>query len=245
MELKHILPFMVLLLCACQREQWDDCITSTGPDSEEVRTPGVFTTVDLDDRIDLVLEEVESGTVTVEAGENLIDQVSTNLRDGVLEIRNENKCNWVRSFKPRITVKVPLADVAKLVLRGTGNVRCTDTIVRDVFLLDQWGAQGTTELTLDVGRVDIGLHTGAGDVVLHGRCREQANLYNGIMGPIDAADMRARFVSVNNSGITDIRCWADNGLNAQIYDVGDVYYRGDPPTLQSQITGSGELIKVD
>ncbi|MBK8341347.1 MAG: DUF2807 domain-containing protein [Flavobacteriales bacterium] len=162
---------MVLLLCACQREQWDDCITSTGFDSEEVRTPGVFSTVDLDDRIDLVLEKMESGTVAVEAGENLIDQVSTNLRDGVLEIRNANKCNWVRSFKPRITVKVPLADVAKLVLRGTGNVRCTDTIVRDVFLLDQWGAQGTTELMLDVGRVDIGLHTGAGDVVLHGRCQ--------------------------------------------------------------------------
>jgi len=244
MELKHILPFFIVLLCGCQREQWDDCITSTGPDSQEVRTPGVFTTVDLDDRIDLVLEARESGTIAVEAGENLIDQVRTDVRDGVIEIRNENKCNWVRSFKPRITVKVSLADVAKLVLRGTGNVRCTDTIVRDVFLLDQWGAQGTTELTLDVGRVDIGLHSGAGDVLLHGRSFE-ANLYNGIMGPIDASDMRARFVSVNNSGITDIRCWADNGLNVQLYDVGDVYYRGDPPMLQTHITGSGELIKVN
>ena len=57
--------------------------------------------------------------------------------------------------------------------------------------------------------------------------------------------MRARFVSVNNSGVTDIRCWAEEGLNVQINDVGDVYYRGDPAAVESQITGSGELIKLE
>ena len=65
------------------------------------------------------------------------------------------------------------------------------------------------------------------------------------MGAIDADELRADLVNINNSGIADIRCWAELQMNVGIYDVGDVYYRGDPPVIQSTITGSGSLIHVN
>ena len=111
MELKYAIPLCVLLLAGCQREQWDDCITSTGPKSEEVRAVGNFTSVDIQDRIDLVLESRAEGSIAVEAGRNLIGQVRTDVRDGVLYIESDITCRWVRSFKPRIIVKVPITVV--------------------------------------------------------------------------------------------------------------------------------------
>lgn len=234
-----------LLFAGCGKEQWDDCITSTGPMHNELRHVGDLHTIDLDDRVDVVLEPRDHGTVVVEAGRNLLDQVSTEVENGVLRIRNENRCNWVRSFKPRITVHVPIDQVATLLLRGTGNVTGNGTIERERFTIEQHGAQGSCDLTLDVQRVDVALHTGAGDVTLHGRCTGVANLYNGIMGPIDASDMIARFVNINNSGVTDIRCAVDDWLDVQIHDAGDVYYRGDPNGIGSVLTGTGRLIRLD
>ena len=72
----HIL-FGVVLLAGCQQEQLDDCITRAGQEREEIRMLESFTTVDLNDRIELVLEERSSHTKSITAGRNLFDQKRT------------------------------------------------------------------------------------------------------------------------------------------------------------------------
>ncbi|HRD51330.1 MAG TPA: head GIN domain-containing protein [Flavobacteriales bacterium] len=244
MELKRLLPFLVVALAGCQREQLDDCITTTGAMRTETRELQAFDAIEIEDRIDLVLEERAAGSVAVEGGANLLGQVITEVKDGTLHISNNMRCRWVRSFKPRITVHAPLSNLCRMTLRGTGDVRCTDTLRCDYFLLEQWGAEGSTELKVNLSRLDIALHTGAGDALITGRC-DEANLYSGIMAPIDASGLRASIVRVNNSSVADFRCWAMDALDAQVRSVGDVYYRGDPPNVQSTIVGSGRLIKVE
>jgi hypothetical protein len=244
MGMRTSIAVMALLLLGCQREQWDDCITSTGSMTNEERSVPPYHTIELDDRIDLVLLPSSQGLITVTAGRNLLGQVRTEVEDGVLRISNENTCNWVRSFKPRITVRTPAQGLERLVLRGTGNVSCVDTVRAASLAIEQWGAQGTTDLRVAVDHIEVGLHTGAGDVVLRGRCDGEARLYSGIMGPIDASALRAARVAVNNSGITDIRCWAEEELQVHIGDAGDVYFRGDPPAIVTDIQGSGRLLRL-
>ncbi|MCC6400000.1 MAG: DUF2807 domain-containing protein [Flavobacteriales bacterium] len=239
--MKRVLPFL-LVLFGCQPEQWDDCVTSTGAQRVEERSPGVFHRVVAEDRIDLLLEEREPGTVAVEGGAHLLEQVVTEVKDGTLTVRNENRCNWVRSFRPRITVRVPLQAVVELELRGTGDVHAADTVRQPVFRIEQRNAQGTVELPLAVDTSYVGLHTGAGDVRLSGRC-SVAYLYSGYMGPIDAGALVAQEVNVNNSGVADIICRAQQRLNVQLFDVGDVRYYGDP-VLQATVTGSGFVVRL-
>ncbi|HMQ77609.1 MAG TPA: DUF2807 domain-containing protein [Flavobacteriales bacterium] len=238
---RMLLPLMVLL-AACEAEQWDDCITSSGPERVEERAVGAFQRVVLEDRVDLVLEDRAAGTVAVAAGGNLMDQIVTEAEGGMLTVRNENRCNWVRSFKPRITVHVPLQAVVELELRGTGDVHAADTVRHQVFRIEQRNAQGTVELPLAVDTCYVGLHTGAGDVRLAGRCGV-AYLYSGFMGPIDAGELAAQEVNVNNSGVADIICRAQQRLNAQLFDVGDVRYYGDP-VVQATVSGSGQVVRL-
>ncbi len=245
MALKAIIALAsILLFAGCKKEQWDDCITSTGPQRSEERVLAGFHTVDVSDRIDVVLDHVPATTIIVQAGRNLLDQVITEVRDSVLYIANDNRCNWVRSFKPRIMVKVPIGAVHSLVLRGTGDVSAMDTVRQDILRIDQWLAMGTVDLTVNVNSIEVGLHTGAGDVVLRGQVQANANYYSGIMGTIDAGDLRAAIVNINNSGVGDFHCWASDQLNVQINDAGDVYYRGDP-AIESSINGSGALIRIE
>lgn len=242
MVMKPWMILVALLVAGCQREQWDDCVTSAGPARVEERSVGSYHAVDLDDRLDLVIEARAAGSVAVEGGANLLGQVETEVSDGVLRLRNTMRCNWVRDLKKRITVRIASDGLDRLELRGTGHVWCTDTVHADRFELEQWGAQGSARLLLEVESCAIGLHTGAGDVVAAGRCHGAADLFSGIMGPIDASQLQARLVRVNNSGVADVRCWATDQLDAQINDVGDVYYRGDPSIIHQQITGSGRLL---
>lgn len=246
MELRSGALFLViLLLTGCGKDQWDDCITSTGAIRQEERSVEGFHTVSLTDRIDLVFEHRDTNSVAVEAGLNLIDQVVTEVRDGVLYVSNGNRCNWVRSFKPRITVKVPLAQVRKLELSGTGNVSAADTLRRSGFFIEQRGAEGSVVLPVVVDELIISLHTGSGDVVLTGRCNANAYLFSGIMSPIDASGMRCWNMNVNNSGVSDIRCKADGHLDVGINGIGDVYYGGSPTGITTNGTGSGRLIRAD
>lgn len=241
MELKRLFPLLLFALAGCQREQWDDCITSTGPMRMEERAIAAFTAIDLSDRVDLVLEDRAPGSIAVEAGRNLLDQVITEVKDGTLRIRSVMTCNWVRSFKPRITVHVPVQGTCRITLRGTGDVACTDTIRCDDFLLEQWGAEGHARLLQRTARSNIVMHTGAGSIALIGGT-ELLELYSGIMAPIDARGMVASAVNVNNVGVADIRCYTNGTLNVRIDDIGDVYYGGSPATISSIINGSGRLI---
>lgn len=246
MELKlgHIVFILAtMLLTSCEKDQWDDCFTSTGSMTEQHRTVGEFYGIELHDRIDLVLEERSTGTLIVEAGSNLLGQIETNVGDGWLTIRNYNKCNWMRSFKPRITIRVSAEQVAFLMLNGTGNISSSTTIQRSVFRLEQRSAQGSAELELDVDTCYAGLHSGAGNVTYTGSATV-AYLYSGTMGHIDAMGLDAEVTVVNNSGVADIHCKASNNLDAQIFDVGDIYYSGEPQ-ITSQLVGSGQLIKVE
>lgn len=232
---------LLLLLLGCQAEQWDDCVTSTGPQGTEERAVGAFDRVVLEDRVDLVLVDRPAGTVVVEGGSNLLGQVVTDVEGGTLRVRNDNRCNWVRSFRPRITVRVPRQGLRELELHGTGDVRSTDTVRSAVFRIEQHDAQGTVTLALAVDTCYVGLHTGAGDVHVAGHCGV-AYLYSGLMGPIDAGGLRAQEVNVNNSAVTDITCRAVQRLNVQIFDAGDVRYYGDP-VLQATVTGSGQVVR--
>jgi hypothetical protein len=209
----------------------------------EERSIGDFHKVVLYDRVDLVLEERESGTITVEAGRNLLGQVVTTQEGGVLVITNTNTCNWVRSFKPRITVRVPIQQAGFLELLGTGNVTATSTVRRGEFRIEQGGGQGTAVIDLDVDTCVAGMHSGAGNVVYTGRAG-LAFLYSASMAPIDASGLDAERVLVNNSGVTDIRCRALQQMDAQIYNIGNIYYSGSP-VITATLQGEGRLVHLE
>ncbi len=244
MELKWLIP-LCIALAGCAREQWDDCLTSTGPMHREERALASFHAVDVADRIDVVLEDRAVGTVALDAGRSLLPQLETVVENGVLVVRNGNRCNWVRSYRPRITLFVPVRGVERLVLRGSGAVSGTDTIRCERFVVEQWGGEGTVSLCLEVEHLSCALHSGVGDAILRGRCNAVADLYSGVLGAIDASGLRAAVVNVNNSGVADIRCWSEDRLAVQVLSRGDVYYRGAPAIIEQDIRGGGGLYRLD
>lgn len=237
-----LLPAM--LLCACAPEHMDDCFTSMGPQRTEQRSVGDFSAIHLSGRVDLVLHQdtLSAPTITVEAGRNIMEHLRTEVVDGELRVDNSIRCNWVRGMKQRPLVRITLPRLERFTYSGLGDVEVVGKLRMPSFRFEQHEGQGTVRMTLESDTCWFGLHTGVGDVVLAGRTHT-AYLYAANFGRVDARALEARQVLLNNSGGSDMHCHASDGLYAILTNAGDVYYRGDPPVVQADVSGSGRLFR--
>jgi hypothetical protein len=108
---------IVLLLTRCAKDE-GICTGSTGKVISQERTALPFHSVEVYDNINLVLTQETSLTgITVEAGENLIEGITTKIDSGKLVIRNVNSCNWLRSFEVPVNVYLKFTLLDTIIVR--------------------------------------------------------------------------------------------------------------------------------
>ena len=104
---KHILISIFLYaLCSCKKENRFDLVKRTGKETVEERSLSGFTTLLLYDKFDVELVSDTINKAIVIAGKNIIGNIPTEIKDGILTIRNNNKYNWSRSYSKTLKVEL-------------------------------------------------------------------------------------------------------------------------------------------
>ena len=93
-----------LFYFSCNNENSCDCLKSIGPVVTEERVIPAFNKLSLEDNVNLFITQDSVYSLTVEAGEHLLQSIKAEVTDSCLYLKNENKCNWVRSFENKINV---------------------------------------------------------------------------------------------------------------------------------------------
>lgn len=196
----------VLAFSACS-------IGDDGPQTTRTRDVPSFTRIDHRDSVDLRLHAGERQRVRVRAGEDVIDDVRTEVRDGTLRVTFDHDGFGGSD----VVVEASVPNLTGIEVSGSGDVDA-DGIDADAF-----------ELRSD----------GSGDVALQGRVRRLRVDMDG-SGDADLTDLAAREarVFVGGSGGLDLR--VDELLDVTVDGSGDVEYRGDPRVTED-VDGSGEL----
>ena len=239
---KITIVFLIsLIFSSCKKEQMDDCFTSSGKEKTVQRLIPKFTAIELNDRIDLNYFYSSSYYVEVTAGDNLIDNVTTSVKGDLLTIKNENKCNWVRSFKKKLVVNIHAPTFTDFTYRGSGEVNFIDTLKSNVFRLNLWDASGDMYLLLNSNYIELKTHTGPGAIYSKGKCRELV-AYLGGMGKLDAFSLQAEEVLAINKNTGSLSVQAERKLKAEILGPGDIIYLGNPE-IELVKKASGKLIK--
>lgn len=241
------IAFLVLLsiLYSCEKSSLTDCFKNTGPVTTEEREVDDFNHILLRHNVNLHLRQAEKNKITVKAGGKLIKKIKTTVNDdGQLEIRNNNSCNWVRSFDTPIDVFLDFVKLDSIEYRSTGDILAEETLFLDTLKIDVLEGSGMIELKVDAHVVFCGLTYGTADIVLTGKC-EISYVYSAGFGRIDNRDLSSKFVFVNNKSSNDVYLQATIDLGATIENIGNIYYTGNPPTINLNKTGTGKLIKLD
>lgn len=232
---------LLLTLSSCEKDHLLDWTKSTGKTITQNRPTSNFKFIVMDDDVDIRLSSSPQPAMSVTAGQNIIDGIKTEVRNDTLYVSNENRCNWVRSYKNRYVVNVAVPAIERLLYYGSGDVECTDTIRTDAFVLDVWNGSGSIHLLLDVNQSQLNQHIGRCDITVAGRS-PLTYVYQNDVGRIDASSLESDFTYARNTGTNDMFIRCNKELGVEIRYTGNIYCSGQPYRVDSDITGSGRLI---
>ncbi len=237
-----LLACVVLAAAACVPAKGPGlggAVAGSGNVKSEGRDIGPFEAISIEYPADVTIQQGEENRVEIQAEDNLLPQISTEVISGKLAIKT-TEADWnarVNPSKPvrvAITMKNPKeiefsapvgtlmvngiqAGTLKLVLSGAGQVKLTEI---QVDLLDT-------------------VLSGAGDIQATGAADEIQIALSG-WGDFSAADLRAKKATVDLSGAGDVIVHVEQELAATIKGAGSVKYYGNPRIEQS-ISGAGSI----
>ncbi len=203
-----------------------------------------FHAVDVGGSFDVYITQGSSESVKVEAPDEIIDHIITEVDNGVLKIYNKNDRNfhWGDLFgnHKKIVVYVAAKDLNAIAVSGSGDVFFKEGIRTNSLRLRVSGS-GDMYGRVEVKNLESGI-SGSGDVKLVGRAESSAVNVSG-SGDFEARGLVTVNTLVHVSGSGDASVNASGSISASVSGSGDVRYTGGAKSVSSSKSGSGDVQK--
>ncbi len=225
---------------SCKKENLCDCFKSTGEINLIEHVVAPFDSIFMEDNVEVQYEEGPKYEVKIEAGRNLQNLVKVEVNNGQLKITNNNKCNFVRSYKKKIIAYVKSPRLRSIYLYGAKNFIAKNTITTDTI---DYYLKGSGDMYLTVNNIKVTGHIhGNADINITGTTTEHAVHATG-QSFINCQNLLTSYTWIfyNCSGEGHIN--ASGSIVALLYGAGNVYYKGTPSSLQVTRLGKGIIVK--
>jgi hypothetical protein len=238
--IKILLVYLVLTtLFSCSKIC--DCVESTGSPTEETITVPYFEKIYTENNINVFISMGSPEQVQLQGGKNLLSNISATVSNGVLTLKNNNICNWLRSYKKStINVYVTMPRVTQLTNDGVGTIQSLDTLTTDTIQVKTLNAGGINLIVKN--QLILGDLFGPGDLTLSGTSTQLSCNFVGGTGFMYCDNLNTGYTFLSTSTTGDCYVGTTNSLSVVINQIGNVYYRGNPTILKT-INGSGQLIQ--
>ena len=236
--------FILLILNACNKEEAPDFLQSTGAMTEEIRVLQSFNSLSISDNIILSIVQDTCNWARVSAGKNLMPEIYTKVENGHLSIYNDNSYNWVRSYKPKVIIVLGVKKLNYINYLGYEDITCLNTLTTDSFYFETKIGVGHLDFDINCNYSSFKIHAGTSDLTIKGTANSNY-IYSFGYGPVEAVNYICDNNAVHLKNLASARINVNNDLNATIENKGNIYYKGNPSQVKTNITGKGQLIKLD
>jgi hypothetical protein len=205
-----------LFLSACEK----DSISGDGNVAMEKRSLGGFSKVFTSGSTLVHITKASNFSINVKGYENLLPYLETSVQNGTLKIEIDKD---MRVKNANYEVFITMPDLSAISTEGSG----------DVDVLGDFSGNTDFELKIS-GSANISFEKGS-----------TQNLSTRIegSGDIKAFGLVAADAKPITSGSGDTEIGITNKLDARISGSGNVYYKGSPVSVDTNISGSGKVIK--
>ena len=214
---------------------WKGSIKGEGDRVTQTLDLDYFEGISLSFSGDVVLKQGDSQSVTVEAQQNIIDNIVTDVDGRHWKIKFDRP---VRNHKG-VTVYITMKTLKTAKVSGSGNISTDGSFIGLGDL--STGVSGSGDLNLDVeasGSISSRI-SGSGNITMSGKADSYSVGISG-SGDVKAYDLVASSCTVQISGSGDARVNAQSELEVKISGSGDVTYKGTP-RMRSKVSGSGDV----
>lgn len=238
MKIRNILLLGIIILPGCKDDS--NCLKGTGNIIKEKRNLGYFTVIDVYDNIDLIFSSDSLQMIEVEAGKNIIDNITTEVINYQLIIKNKNKCNWLRSYDKKIKVYVSQPALVELYNRSYGKISNTTQQIFDTLIIHNYG-NGEVNMNIKCNKLNFDSNF-FGDINFSGEATE-VNVHCFRLARLNTKNLKCQNMKITSDAEGDIFVYAENSISATIKSKGNIYYYGNPIITNFQDQGEGSFIK--
>ena len=211
-----LLAMLVLSNVSCM---FKEGIHGNGIVEKETRNVPAFNQLDISGTFNVFLSQGETASVTIEADNNIIPIIQTDVDQNKLSVKIENGVKISKSKKSNVYITV--TDLNSLHFNGVGNLKCL------------------TDLNLST--VDI-YNSGVGNMELKGSALV-CTMHNSGVGNLNAFDFEVQKLNISNAGVGNVQINAVEELSMSNSGVGNVSYKGDASIKELHSSGVGKIVK--
>jgi hypothetical protein len=223
--------FLIAFFSSCGNKT----IGGNGKVSIKDREVQGFKSISIKGEFDVVLKNGSKESLSVEADENLIGNIISNVSDSNLKIYNVKTV--VRSKELKLIICCP--ELNSIDFSGATELSCDSEIIYKNLNINISGA-GRVDMRLQTNELNAVVSGGA-ELVFRGKSKIFDVSITGA-GNIDAQKFEVQDCRIDISGFGRAKINAVKNLEVNISGAGKVEYIGNPEVKQS-ITGAGKIYK--
>lgn len=237
MKKTAITLFGVLSLFTATAQEKGGVITGSGNITKDTRNVGSFDKISAAGPFEVRLVSGKQGEVSVEADHNIVDLVTTEVKNNTLKIAPREGKLFKSSKGNKVIVRVQVESIVELALTGSGAINGKTELKGNIRIM----LEGSGKIDLDIasGNAEAVL-SGSGDIVLNGKADSFKCTITG-SGEIKAEKLQSQVVDVTITGSGDAKVFTNTSITGRITGSGNVAYAGNPKDRDLKRTGSGEF----
>ncbi|MCC6720695.1 MAG: DUF2807 domain-containing protein [Bacteroidia bacterium] len=246
---KNVIIFIISVLnFSCMKEQLNDCFQSTGADISITKQLNSFSKINIGENFNIILKQDTSQNehIKITGGKNIISQIVTNVKNGTLSVKNRNTCNFVRSYKRKITLEIYVKYLDEIILTSVAELNTPDTLYFEnrTIKIKNLGL-GDVKINIKSGFLDI-QSINSGSLTLSGFSNIMSCSIEEVSS-FDALNLLCDDIYIDCHSPLNCYVFPKIKLYAKLFNSGNVFYRNGSDDLKTYLVekrGSGSLLKL-
>ncbi len=203
---------------------------------KEERSVGSFTGIEVGGAFNVYLTQEDKSTLFIEADDNLMDQITTEVINNILEIGSKNIRN---ATKLNIFISTPA--IESLDISGAATIKSENTLQSETLSIDASGAS-RADLKLSVTELIIDA-SGASHVNLAGNAESQTIDASGA-AEIDASQLQTKSTTAEASGAANVSVYATEKVDRETSGAGSIRVVGEAKSSTIGSSGSKNTVTI-
>ncbi|NAS29427.1 DUF2807 domain-containing protein [Flavobacteriaceae bacterium R38] len=244
--MKRLIYILILIIFACDSESASDCFQTTGNIITETREVTAFSRILVEENVRMIIREGDNFEVLVEAGENLINDVETEVIEGQLILRDNNGCNLFREIATTlITVTAPnvteIRSSTQFDIRSEGVLTFPDLVILSEDFRSEFLSTGNFFLNVRNNSIRV-IFNNLSNCFIEGTTTNlNINFVSG-NSRFEGEDLIAENITIFHRGTNDMLLFPTISIQGDIFSTGDVQLFNRPETVEVTEHFDGRLI---
>lgn len=191
-----------------------------------------FNQINIENLFDIELIQDSQEYIIATGTQAQLNELELQNKNDILYLKH-NYSSLTRNFE-HIKLEIHLKTINTIKIEAPANITSQSTLILDKLSIEVIAKAELVEMDLELNCNKLLFHSygsAVGGYKFSGECPNTSYTLNGVTN-ILASNFRNQNINIAQNGIGEAHIYAENKISATIYNSGNIYYKGNPKTIE-------------